>query len=123
MFILISACNDNFKKYRDVGNNRIYELQCDGKYYLSLEDCTCNNLPKNYFVPNGDENDRFYVFYAREENSKVNIYTLYQNFEYFGDINRKVNFHISQDNSEFMDFIKQKNLIVFKGYSNGKMKP
>lgn len=46
MILLISACNDNFKKYRDVGNNRIYELQCDGKYYLSLEDCTCNNLPK-----------------------------------------------------------------------------
>lgn len=43
-FILIGllfSCSNDYKKYRDVGAFRIYELQCDGKFYMTIEDCSC----------------------------------------------------------------------------------
>lgn len=123
VLLIISSCSNNFKKYKEVGSFLIYELQCDGKHYMTIENCSCDNLPQNYFIPKFDSNDQFYRFYAREENNRLKVYSLYEDFEIKGNIKNRVDFIVSNDNSSFMDFIQQKDLKLFKGYASGNISP
>lgn len=123
MFIfLLYSCNSNFKKSKDVGNFRLYELQCSNQYYLSLENCDCKNLPKNYFIPKGD-NDSYYEIFIKDNNGKLQVNSLYNRFEIYGNIKQKVDFIIHTDNSSFIDSIQKINYTVIRGYSNGTMRP
>lgn len=119
--LLMISCSKDFKKYRDINNHRIYELQCNEKYFLSLDNCDCKNLPKNYFIPIGDSRDHFYVIYFREEKNKLNIYSLYDEIKTYGNIKDSINFHIIEDNSFFINLIEDKDFKQFKGYSSGDL--
>ncbi|MGV0754520.1 hypothetical protein ACTS95_09285 [Empedobacter brevis] len=123
LFLLLYSCNSDFKKYQDVGKFRLYELQCNNKYYLSLENCNCKNLPKNYFVPIGDTNDHFFSIYIKESNDKLQVNSLYEGFKTYGVVKDKVDFIIYTDNSRFIDNIKKENYKILQGYSNGTMTP
>ena len=90
---------------------------------MTIEDCSCEKLPENYFIPKGHSNDNFYEFYARENNNRLEIYTLYDEFEVHGTFKNQIDFIMSKDNSTFIDFIHQNNLKVFRGYSNGQNHP
>lgn len=122
LFSLLSCSND-YKKYRDIGVFRIYELQCDGKFYMTIEDCSCEKLPQNYFIPQGNKNDNFYEFYVKTENGRLKIYALYDEFETFGHIKSKIDFIVSQNNADFIELITANDVKVFRGYSNGQINP
>lgn len=112
IFSLLSCSND-YKKYKDVGSFRIYELQCDGKFYITIEDCSCNNLPKNYFIPKGNKKDNFYEYYVMIKDNRLKIYSLYDEFETSGHIKSKIDFIVSQNNADFIEFRTSNDLKVF----------
>ena len=121
--LLIASCSNDFKKYEEIGLFKIYELQCDGKFYMTIEDCSCKNLPENYFTPKGDKNDNFYEFYVRLKDDRIKIYSLYDEFQTFGDIKSKVDFIVFQNNAEFIEFRESYDLKIFRGYLHGNMNP
>ncbi|MDM1521983.1 hypothetical protein HX088_01645 [Empedobacter sp. 225-1] len=123
LFILLFySCNSNFKKSYKIGEIKLYELQCSNQYYLSLENCDCKDLPKNYFIPVG-EKDSFFEIFIKENKGKLQVNSLYNKFITFGNIEEKIDFIIHTDNASFMDSIEKVNYTVIRGYINGRMNP
>ena len=90
---------------------------------MTIEDCSCKNLPENYFIPKGNKNDNFYEFYVTLKDDRIKIYSLYDEFQTFGDIKSKVDFIVFQNNAEFIEFRESNDLKIFRGYSHGNMNP
>ncbi|TGN26171.1 hypothetical protein [Empedobacter tilapiae] len=118
LVFVISSCNDNYKKEYYIDQSvKLYELKCEDKFYLTFDKCSCNSIPKNYFIPIVNDSDGFYEFHIKNNNPKIEIVALYSNFHKFGNIEKYANFKTIDDNSYYQDsIINNKNYQVFRGY-------
>ncbi|MDM1061466.1 hypothetical protein HXZ62_02680 [Empedobacter falsenii] len=120
--LLFYSCSSDFKKSYKIGDIKLYELQCSGLYYLSTDNCDCKHLPTNYFIPKG-ENDSFFELFLKKNKGKLQVNSLYNEFETHGNIKEKVDFILYTDNASFSDSIRKLNYTVIRGYSNARMNP
>ena len=89
---------------------------------MSTDNCNCKHLPTNYFIPKG-EKDSFFELFLKENKGKLQVNSLYNEFETHGNIKEKVDFILYTDNASFSDSISKVNYTVIRGYSNGRMNP